>query len=315
MSYTKGTDLRSADGTYYEWPHPMFGHTNPRQYHGLTTVIRSFGADNDFAAATWTAQEAQRLHTAALNKEDVWRYAGSVWDGSRYENQYEQVPAAELLMDSEYLRKFQFSELGRCADRGTVVHELLHYYSNPDSFPLADADVPHWVQDVIGQGDGNKAYRCDEDETIGYCRSLNNWIHTVKPGIVMSEVAGFHDELGYACTMDAVLHIGDQLYLTDAKSRAATSLQDALQVMAQKNCTHLAVTGEDRRIDAAPILSVAIPSVLLVTPEKCTLRTVTKQDEAWDLFKRILGTFMVMKEHGFPSTKGLFTTTKELVKA
>ncbi len=291
MIYRVGTDLRKDN--VYTFPLSPEGEVTPesKTYPSLTSIIRLVGGGADFAAGTWTAQEAQRLFAAHNAGESVWKYAGAEWDGSRFERLYREMPAGELLTDAEHLRMFHVTELGRTADRGTVVHSLANYYSGETNYPLADEDIKHWVDDVVGYGDGTQPYRCDVDETTAYCISLNQWIREKGVRILRSEFAGISTTYGYACTCDALCLIGDetQMSLVDFKTRASTSRADVWQLAAQSK-VDLIVSNWDTAGNGRELFSVVkyVRSVL-VTPEGVSVKTVPQEtlDMAFDEFLAI----------------------------
>lgn len=312
-----GTDLRGPDGHY---SFPQGEGYEPQKLLGLTTVIGLVKGGSDFAAGTWTAQEAQRLYEASKSAQTVFRYRGCEYAGDgRWERLYDEVDAGGLLSDPDHLRLFHVAELSRCADRGTVLHELARYYSLEDSYPLADADVRYWVSDRIAQGDGNQAYRCDEYETTAYCVSLNQWIREQSVRILRSEFAAYHSRLGYACTIDALCAIGDgqKLGMVDFKSRGSSSRSDAWQLAAQWHCDRLIVDW-DKSVPARHLLGMFEPMSILVTPESVSVRRLGDSlKTAWKEFRLILNLYRSLETTGGATksgagVSGVFDTDKSL---
>jgi hypothetical protein len=321
-----GTSLRSEDARAYSWPHPDFCKLaeceEPVIYDGLTTVLGTLKGGEDYAQSTWTAQEAQRLHVLAMAGENVYRRSGSEWNGQRFDPIYESIPAKDLILDKTYLQRFPASELRRTADRGTVLHKLMDYYASGGE-PLSDADIKHWVDDVIGQGDGSNAYRCDPDETTGYCVSYNQWVNTHNVTYHASEVCGLHKVERYGCTLDQIATIGDDKFpsIIDGKSRGSSKLTDALQLVAQSKVTHLANPETGALMNARPLLRCAALRQMLVTESKVVIRTIprSKIDTLWKVFKSHLRTYKILNESsmftdgGSLSCNGVFETEKAFI--
>ena len=148
------------------------------------------------------------------------------------------------------------------------------------------ADVPYWVDQVIGVGDGFAPYRCDVDETTGYCLSLAGWLHETGFTSVVTEIPGFRDgDTPYACTLDAIGGFPNDpaVYVLDVKTSAASNRFHALQLSAQATCDWYGVPGTAEKLMRADVFA-APPTLasLLVQPDKSTFRVCSGADEAWD---------------------------------
>lgn len=297
----KGTTLRSQDASYYTW--------KDETYHGLTTILEFLHTGPNYAGFTWAMQEAQRLYRAYQKGEKVWRSTGCEWTGQGYEWLYNEVSAESLLLDPAYLKNFPTAELSRCADRGTVVHDFAHdwatRFNDPDYFPLGADDVAHWVHNRIAEGDGNRAYKCDADETIAHTVALNEWLLEGHIEPLYSEKAAIHKELGYACTIDMICLVPgiNGICVIDFKTRDQVGAKDALQLAAQINTTHWLEpeTGEELEVSTLGGLTAFIA---LVGTDRVVLRELVKPDKAFDLFLPVLELYKTLKEDGWITQKG-----------
>lgn len=306
--WTEGTQLRNKDG-YYMWPPiaegPEFA-LDAARYPAQSTIMKAVFGEPDVAHATWVSQEAQRLfalHSAGL----MAHHAEVAPTETGYERVISEVDPATLISDAEYLRKFGWRMSGRAADRGTVTHKLLRYWHQDG--PMALGDVPYWVDEVIGFGDGVMPYRCYVDETTGYCLSLASWLHETGFMPVATEIPGFRDgDSPYACTLDAIGGFPDDpsIYVLDVKTSAASSRHHALQLAAQVSCDWYGVPGTDEKLMRAEVFQrEPIAASLLVQPDKATFRVCDVAPSAWDV--------VLMLYYGLMAQPMPFTTDKARV--
>jgi hypothetical protein len=283
--WSEGTQLRGDDG-FYLWPPvadgPQFA-LDAKRYPSYSRIQKLVYGEPDIAHATWVAQEAQRLfalHTAGLPAH----HAELVLSETGFERVIEEVDPATLIQDADYLRKFGWRMSGRAADRGTVVHKLIRHWHVEG--PVHPSDIPYWVDDVIGFGDGVAPYRCDVDETTGYCLSLAHWLSETGFIPAATEIPGFRDgKMPYACTLDVVGGFpGDnRLYVVDVKTSAQSNRFHALQLTAQTTCDWYGVPGTANQLQHAEVFpSKPVAASLLVQPGKATFRVCTPQPAAWE---------------------------------
>ena len=147
-------------------------------------------------------------------------------------------------------------------------------------------DVPYWVDQTIGAGDGVAPYLCDVDETTGYCLSLAHWLHETGFSFAATEIPGFRDgDKCYACTLDAIGGFPDDehVYVLDVKTSAASNRFHALQLSAQSSCDWYGVPGTSEQLEHGQVfVKPPVLASLLVQPDKTTFRVCTPAVDAWD---------------------------------
>lgn len=278
--WSKGTDLRDSRGVY-RWapieraPEGLIFERGAREYRSITGILDHVFGNPDIAHAAWVAQEAQRLF--ALHEAKLMDHCTTIErdEAGQFVRVFEDVPPADRLLDANWLRKHGFRMSERAADRGTVVHEMMRYWHLHGG--IHPSDVADWVDATICEGDGIAPYRCDQDEATAYCLSLVHFLSESDIQIIASEVPGFSDARGYACTLDCIAIIDGALWIVDAKTSKHSSRAHAYQLVAQSECDWYPAVGTTTQIARCDMFSGIEPRLgsLLIQPEKCTLRECT----------------------------------------
>lgn len=268
MIWVKGTDLRSEDAKVYEW--------NGEKFDGLTTIRDAVWGSPDVYIGVWVADEAKRLFALHEAGMEVQKRT-LVYDPTegRYCPALETWSASELFKDPEYLTKHGFRMRQRCADRGTVLHELMYAYSQNEVY--SQDDIKYWVNDTVAASYAtNNPYRCDIEETTAYCESLNAWLRETGFTPILAEVFAANRKFKYATTIDVVGQFpGDgTIYHMDVKSRDDTTRSDAIQLAAQRYTEFIGRPGTWDEIPTEDILNrkTARSGNILVTPERTRYR-------------------------------------------
>ncbi|MER3495421.1 MAG: hypothetical protein C4320_00460 [Armatimonadota bacterium] len=286
----------------------MFGHPPEecRRYDGLTTVRDAVLGRSDVSHAVWVASEAKRLFAAHQAGEPATLHDSVRLPSGEYIPSVCEADPAELILSGRYLDRHGFHKLGCAADRGRIVHLLLSEYNASE--PLTPMACESRVRKILGAGDGDTPYRCTADDVIPYAQSLARWLAETGATVHASEIPGFADRHGYACTLDAILVFPNirEYYLVDLKTRSVSQRGDAIQLIAQDRCTWYGVPGTDsrkRRREFLPRRRNRVAS-LLVTPDSVRLRVIPEAEHPriWRSWLRILATYRELINGNMPFT-------------
>ena len=288
MAWSSGTDLRDEKGVY---------HWKDREFVSVTKVLDHFLSGRvAYAYAAWVANRAVELATLARDGE-VAQVPVRAFDDDL--NPYwttEDKNPMDLLLDAEHLRNEAPRKSYAAADRGTCCHLLLDAWRNEEVYALSD--VGYWTEHTII----DRGLRCSPDEALPYCLVLMKWLMTYNPQVVAADCPVFHDKLKYAGTLDAIMGVGERLYLVDFKTSTQTSVGHACQVAAYRYAEYAGKASEQRRVRMPKVDDCA---VLLIDgkEQRATFRAFPNVKRDFETFKLLLWAYRRVNERFSADTK------------
>lgn len=275
----KGEAMRDESG-FYRLP-------NGKIYPSVTTIL---GPLDDFLFVHLTeirkAVESLKRKLMAGEQELTWHFDQD-W-------QMVESDPFDCLTSGHYISNAGLRFMKACADRGSLLHELLGDYAAG----AALGDPEERVQELII----HRGYSCSLGAVLPYAKSLVSWLAAKRPHIAWSERVVFSDTHQYAGRPDGLMHIPglhDEYLPFDLKSQAAHKASRAH--FAQVSAYSFAEFILDG--DGASSLDIAgRPCVILyVTPDRAGTRLLENPEYYFHgLFLPQLQAFTASKEGLLP---------------
>lgn len=204
--WQRGADLRD-DKMHYNWA--------GRSFPSVTSILGPVTGDFLFvhraAISKLVCQLAEEGRAKAMHER--WTECVVAETG---EVVYQMMPCSpsECLTDGEYIANAGMRYMKACAERGTTIHDLLGMYAQGALQHASAGDIVALTGNIIEE----EGRCCKPEDVAPYALSLWRWLCKYQPRVWFSEFPCFSDEHGYAGTADAVMLLGDDLYLVDLKT-------------------------------------------------------------------------------------------------
>lgn len=258
--FRKGIDLRDNNGIY---------NYQGRAYPSVTKILEGSSNWMFVERAAIKAEIARLLDLSRLGE----RVTRSWTDETTGELCEVDVDPLDLLADGDHIAGSGARFLRACADRGTIVHDALELWGSGCRWK--PSEIEDVVADIRNNHKGD-ALTCKNLDVYPYVHSLTGWLTSVQLTVLFAEIPVFSDTHGYAGRLDMIGEVNGVLYVLDLKSTGSMKRPYVAQTAAYRWADFgVEDPGIQVPLDLPGEVGVGI---ILCSPEKCGLRTVTEAE-------------------------------------